>query len=76
MAGPTGNLAKGWDLVRQSRVSADGEKKPRLTLDDPTPFGRYLGCEHITGEKVSPITGRHVRILEYGMSEFMEHCVE
>eukprot|EP00969_Alexandrium_andersonii_P113881 5033997-Alexandrium_andersonii.AAC.1 len=64
------------ELIRQSRVSADGEKKPGLTMDDPTPFGRYLGCDHITGEKVSPITGKCVRILEYVMSEFMEQCVE
>eukprot|EP00969_Alexandrium_andersonii_P298316 13186170-Alexandrium_andersonii.AAC.1 len=76
MAGPTKNLAKGWELIRQSRLSADGERKPGLTMDDPTPFGRYLGCEHITGEKVSPITGKRVRILEYDMSEFMELCVE
>eukprot|EP00969_Alexandrium_andersonii_P290642 12846183-Alexandrium_andersonii.AAC.1 len=45
-------------------------------MDDPTPFGRYLGCGQITGEKVSPITGKRVRILEYDMSEFMERCVE
>eukprot|EP00969_Alexandrium_andersonii_P065863 2903884-Alexandrium_andersonii.AAC.1 len=63
MAGPTGNLAKGWELIRQSRVSAEGEKKPGLAMDDPTPFGRYLGCDHITGEKVSLITGKRVRIL-------------
>eukprot|EP00969_Alexandrium_andersonii_P341543 15097085-Alexandrium_andersonii.AAC.1 len=34
MVGPTENLAKGWELIRQSRVSADGEKKPGLTMDD------------------------------------------
>eukprot|EP00969_Alexandrium_andersonii_P274784 12145270-Alexandrium_andersonii.AAC.1 len=39
MAGPTENLAKGWELIRHSRVSAEGEKKPGLTMDDPTPFG-------------------------------------
>eukprot|EP00969_Alexandrium_andersonii_P010252 447161-Alexandrium_andersonii.AAC.1 len=45
-------------------------------MDDPTPFGRYLGCEHITGERVSPIAGKRVRVLEYDMSEFMEQCAE
>eukprot|EP00969_Alexandrium_andersonii_P116091 5134022-Alexandrium_andersonii.AAC.1 len=45
-------------------------------MDDPTPFGRYLGCEHITGERISPVTGKRVRVLEYDMSEFMEQCVE
>eukprot|EP00969_Alexandrium_andersonii_P007883 343542-Alexandrium_andersonii.AAC.1 len=76
MAGPAQSLAKGWDLIRQSRVSAEGEKKPGLAMDDPTPFGRYLGCEHITGERVSPITGKRVRALEYELSEFVEQCVE
>eukprot|EP00969_Alexandrium_andersonii_P042205 1851372-Alexandrium_andersonii.AAC.1 len=45
-------------------------------MDDPTPFGRYLGCEHITCERVSPITGKRVRVLEYDMSEFMDQRVE
>eukprot|EP00969_Alexandrium_andersonii_P155359 6868433-Alexandrium_andersonii.AAC.1 len=45
-------------------------------MDDPTPFGRYLGCEHITGEKVSPLAGKRVRILEYDMSACMEQCFE
>eukprot|EP00969_Alexandrium_andersonii_P075931 3347897-Alexandrium_andersonii.AAC.1 len=62
MAGPTKNLAKGWELIRQSRLSADGERTPGLTMGDPTPFGRYLGCEHITGERVSPIRGKCVRM--------------
>eukprot|EP00969_Alexandrium_andersonii_P319825 14129874-Alexandrium_andersonii.AAC.1 len=45
-------------------------------MDDPTPFGRYLGCEHVTGERVSPITGKRVKVLEYDVSEFMEQCVK
>eukprot|EP00969_Alexandrium_andersonii_P239105 10555817-Alexandrium_andersonii.AAC.1 len=45
-------------------------------MNDPTPFGRCLRCEHITGERVSPITGKRVRVLEYDMSEFMEQCIE
>eukprot|EP00969_Alexandrium_andersonii_P265217 11720910-Alexandrium_andersonii.AAC.1 len=45
-------------------------------MDDLAPFGRYLGCEHITGERVPPISGRCVRVLEYDMSEFMDQCVE
>eukprot|EP00969_Alexandrium_andersonii_P329966 14582252-Alexandrium_andersonii.AAC.1 len=43
-------------------------------MDEPTPFGRYLGCDHITGEWLSPITGRRVRVLEYDMSEFRGHA--
>eukprot|EP00969_Alexandrium_andersonii_P174517 7716703-Alexandrium_andersonii.AAC.1 len=61
MAGPTRDLAKGWELVRQSRLSAEGERKPGLTMDDPIPFGRYLGCEHITGEGCPPSLETHSR---------------
>ena len=35
MAGPISNLAKGW-------VSLRGEIK----MEDPEPFGTYLGCDH------------------------------
>eukprot|EP00969_Alexandrium_andersonii_P015142 661655-Alexandrium_andersonii.AAC.1 len=45
-------------------------------MHDPTPFGRCLGCERITGERMSPIAGKRARVLEYDVSEFMEQCVE
>ena len=35
MSGPVQTPAKGWSLVRQG-----------LTLDEPTDFTKYLGCEH------------------------------
>ena len=39
MAGPVSSIAKGWELI--------GSK---LTIDPPTPLGKYLGCEHYTEE--------------------------
>ena len=38
MAGPKGNLAKGWKLISQE-----------IKLDEPTPLTRYLGCDHDFG---------------------------
>jgi hypothetical protein len=35
MAGPKGNLAKGWKLIRQ-----------HVKTDDPVLLDKYLGCEH------------------------------
>eukprot|EP00969_Alexandrium_andersonii_P217346 9601270-Alexandrium_andersonii.AAC.1 len=60
MAGPAASLAKGWSLIRKGH-----------TLDDPTPFGRYLGCEHRVAERISPLAGSKVRTIEYDVSEFL-----
>ncbi len=46
LAGPAANLAKGWDLVRSK-----GKDTAGIEMDDPTPVGRYLGCEHRLGER-------------------------
>ena len=42
MSGPAGNLAKGWELIRQPYAGLKGIK-----MDDPTPGGKFLGCDHI-----------------------------
>ena len=36
MAGPKGNLSKGWSLIRE-----------KVKMQDPTPVGKYLGSDHI-----------------------------
>ena len=59
-AGPKANLAKGWKLIRD-----------KLILDDPTPLGRFLGCEHTHVQKVLASSGASVNALEYCMTEFM-----
>ena len=35
MAGPKANMNKGWKAIRNG-----------VTMEDPTPFGLYLGCTH------------------------------
>ena len=71
MAGPKGNLKEGWKLIRS-----------RIAMDDPTPLGRFLGCEHRTAEgklgstEAKPSPSGKVRIMEYDMSEFMKSCCE
>ena len=46
MSGPEGNLREGWQLIRS-----------RLTLEDPTPSGKYLGCERRVFDSVVPAEG-------------------
>ena len=41
LAGPTGNLNKGWGLIRQ-----------KVRTEDPTPLGKYLGCSHVETSRV------------------------
>mgnify|MGYP003323707049 CR=1 FL=1 len=65
MAGPKHQLEEAWKLIRT-----------KITLDEPRPFGRFLGCEHRLVQRVSPITGRTVTAIEYDMSEFLSQCVE
>ena len=41
LAGPKGNLAEGWRLLRTKSL-VTGEKG--LDIEEPAPIGRYLGC--------------------------------
>ena len=43
MAGPSGNLAKGWSLIRKG-----------VSTELPTPTGKYLGCDHLVSSH--PVT--------------------
>ena len=44
MAGPPEGLAEAWRLLRL-----------KLKIEDPTPFGLFLGCKHEMGEvRLSP----------------------
>ena len=44
MAGPPEGIAEAWELIRQ-----------KLRVEDPTPFGLFLGCRHEMGEtRLSP----------------------
>ena len=63
MAGPTKNLAKGWKLIRA-----------RIQTDDPSPFGRVLGCEHTTSTRYLK-NGKQAQVMEYNMEPFLRDCV-
>ena len=63
MAGPTGNLQQGWTLI-----------KDKIHMDNPTPVGRALGCEHrVDSRKLK--NGKTVQTVEYDMEPFLKDCV-
>ena len=72
LAGPVGHLAEGWKLIHGD-ATIDGQGK-ELVMDDPTPLGQYLGCNH----KQSTITlpnGVKANAIEYDMEDFRDSCV-
>ena len=40
------------------------------------PVDRYLGCHHVIGEQLSPITGKKVRTMTYDNEHFLRECVQ
>ena len=44
-------------------------------MENPTPVGKYLGCDHIIKETISPITGKKVRSMRYDMTAFLKSCI-
>ena len=46
LAGPEGNPAEGWRLIRGD---ANNEGGTGLIMEDPTPLCHYLGCNHVQG---------------------------
>ena len=71
LAGPVKNLAEGWRLIRGNATS-DGGKG--LIMEDPTPLGIYLGCNHIQGKVTLP-NGNIANTVEYDMEDFLDSCV-
>ena len=71
LAGPAQNLAEGWRLIRGNATAEGGEG---LIMEDPTPLGQYLGCNHIQGNIVLP-NGNKARTIEYDMEDFFDSCV-
>ena len=64
LAGPSENLAAGWNLIRQG-----------LDMDPPDKLGLFLGCKHEESSRVLPDTGVTVRVMEYNMEDFLKSCV-
>ena len=63
MSGPTGNLAKGWELIRKG-----------IKTDTPKAVDKCLGCNHdvISTE----VNGATVQGVQYNMKDFMVQCVD
>ena len=65
LAGPEGNLAAGWALIKKG-----------LNIEPPSALGLYLGCKHVEPERILPDTGRKVRVMEYDMEDFLRSSVD
>ena len=63
MSGPSHLQPKAWDMIR-SKIKLGAEGPP----------GKYLGCNHIVGERV--VNGRKVRTMSYDMRGFMKQSVQ
>ncbi len=64
LAGPSANLAEGWNLIRS-----------HIKTEDPEPVTHYLGCTHRASAVKMP-DGTVVKTMEYDMQGFSESSVE
>ena len=64
LAGPEGNLAEGWKMLRTL-----------LNIEPETDLGMYLGCTLRKGENRLK-DGTRVSTMTYDMESFLEQCVE
>ena len=56
MAGPRQGLTKAWSLIRQ-----------KIKVEDPTPFGLFLGCRHESGDVLLHSPKRRIRTMTYNV---------
>ena len=71
LAGPEKNLTEGWRLIRGDANNGRGKG---LIMEDPTPLGHYLGCNHVQGIVALP-NGNTAKTVTYDMEEFLDSCV-
>ena len=64
LAGPQKNIKEGWRLIRAG-----------LQMEDPTPLGVFLGCNHVRTE-VTLADGTRATMMKYEMEGFMRSCVD
>ena len=75
LSGDKAGVAQAWKALRTSKTPDN----PNADEDDPTPVGKYLGCDHkfrtacCTQKDGSK---KKIRILEYSMSEFCRSCAD
>ena len=66
MAGPAENMAAGWKLIRKG-----------IKMEDPTPFGLYLGCYHETFEcDMRGAPDGKARGVVYNCEALLKKCVD
>jgi hypothetical protein len=65
LAGPAKYMSECWSAIRSG-----------IKTDDPSPVGKYLGCDHKVSTQKHPSDGHEYRIMEYDMSDFMRSCVD
>ena len=65
LAGPSGNLAKGWQLIKS---------KVTLGKDGPSKMGLCLGCHHERFYRT--YNGKKVTGVRYNMQHSLEQAVE
>jgi hypothetical protein len=51
ISGPEDNVNKAWKLIRAENARTG---RPGIVLDDPTPVGKFLGCDHVVSEDWGP----------------------
>ena len=39
-------MAEAWKLIREDESEPDPDKKRRITTEEPTGLGRFLGCDY------------------------------
>ena len=65
MAGPRAVLPHAWTLLREV-----------IDMDDPTPFGLFLGCKHTITTTTVPTAPRPVKMIEYDVEGYLAKAVE
>ena len=81
ISGKREDVKKAWKLVRES----SGKVSEGVSIEDPAPAGRYLGCNHVIKDGWVDVDGNlvftenakshKVRVMEYDMGDFMTDCV-
>ena len=64
MAGPTSKLRDCWKLIRE-----------KIVIEDPEPFGLFLGCTHEEGTCRPDAGKRPVRTMTYNVQAYLEKSI-
>ena len=65
MAGPKKGLCEAWRRIRL-----------KIKVEDPTPFGLFLGCRHEVGEVRMGKNGPKVRTMTYNVESYLQKSLD